>query len=279
MNHVGRRLVAAGCVGLLFLIGGCSSLPAPNSPLGDVAPGWDPSSPRRQYMGERSLPVDPLGNVGYLPPNAFRFDEWCQTNFLGALVSESEAQACVRERCLLITHPGLYPRSRQLTELPFTDDEEERCLTKLSSLYDALNNAFEEPVLRGLPEEVTVYRLYVFGCFHYAHKMVRVVKNAQGLFLVEKRLEAYEMPGQGRLSWQRQRRLQASEWSGLVERIARAEYWQLPPQVRTGVQFDGEHYELEGLQSGKPHMVTFGMVDGALSELAAYLLRLTQSPR
>jgi hypothetical protein len=220
--------------------------------------------------------VEPLAPTGYLSDGVFSAAGFCAYGENGKARSTRELLACERDACL---RPLEINTTRERRTEPWPKDEIESCLHDLAvdtlPRYDALNAAFEEPVLTGRGEAFAAYRLYVFETQSFSHRMVRVVKTEAGIYVVVKGLEATEVPGQGRLNWRLARGLTERAWAELETLVTKANYWALPPRLRADVvQFDGKLYELEGVRGTAQHLVITPTLDGSLGKLVDYLLKL-----
>lgn len=269
---LGRRCILLAAS--LLNVTGCCPAPGKYAPLIAVAPTWDAESPTRR-AAEQSIPKrDPLALKGYLSDAVFGVEEFCRVGANGTSLSEPDVVTCERDSCLM---PLEVDSRRARSTVPWALEEIENCLSAMKKdetrSYDELSAAFDEPVLWGQAPDVVAYRLYVVESHSLAYRMTRVVRTSAGVTVVAKRLEATEVPGQGRLAWRHAETLQNQAWDVLVGLVGRSGYWFLPPRVRKAhqVQFDGSLYRLEAVDGERQHFVSTSNAQGALGELIRYL--------
>jgi hypothetical protein len=220
--------------------------------------------------------VEPFAPTGYLSDVVFRIDGFCERGETGQRLDARNVLACERDACL---KPLEVNTNRERYLVPWPTEELKSCMDDLSfetrPRYDALNAAFEEPILVGRSEAMRAYRLYLFDTESFAHRMIRVVKLNAGAYLVVKGLEATEVSGQGRLSWRKVRAVSDKEWTLLESLVSSANYWALPPRLHADWSiFGGKFYELEGVRVTEQHLVMTPTADGKLGKVFDYLKKL-----
>lgn len=251
----------------------CWSCQDSHRPPKDIAPCWKGDAVQRASV-QNSLPAaDPLAASGYFPKEAFLLDDYCRADPNSARqVDERSILECQRNACMGVHPPGGIVHGRNI---PWSRAETELCVREYASRYDRLNSAFGEPLLSGLPDDVSAYRLYQKATTAPVHVMVRVVKDKNGATVVTKRMESKEVPNGGRLVWQFTRQLTQLEWDGFAAAIAKADYWSLPVRVKSSrTQFDGYSFTLEGARGSSRHLVMPSVPEGPLEDMIAYMARL-----
>ena len=144
---------------------------------------------------------------------------------------------------------------------------------------------FKEPQIFPAPSNSEVYRVFIVPTFRHPIS-IRIAKTRAGYFLFAKGLSGQGAYKWGRLNRQTQRRLNQTEWQGLVDLLGASSFWTLPsndeeskPDEKGAITvcLDGTSWYLEGIKGSNYQAVDrYCPASKAFKAVGLYKLKLSR---
>jgi hypothetical protein len=148
-------------------------------------------------------------------------------------------------------------------------------LNGLEEYYSDRLSAFREPSLSTLNEtNRETYRFLWLRAFHNA-VVIRAERRGETYRLIVKKLSSTQGGSKPAIVLDRERVMTRNQWKELTVALTHANYWGLPTtEQRHGK--DGAYWVLEGMKSGRYHVVDrWSPEGGAFQKACHYLLKLS----
>lgn len=155
-------------------------------------------------------------------------------------------------------------------------DTDRRLNEFVSEWYSNALKAMREPSLWTLSRSdamLSVYRFLWLPTFRHP-TCVRIAHSAEGIGLHAVTLDGLGGYDPGKVSLRRKVELNEDQWDGLATVLSKAGFWSMPTRGEDQ-GLDGEQLIVEGVESGKYHVVDrWSPADGEYRNLCQYMLGL-----
>ncbi|HEO65816.1 MAG TPA: hypothetical protein ENI73_08090 [Spirochaetes bacterium] len=146
----------------------------------------------------------------------------------------------------------------------------------VTNWYSEVLKRMNEPILYTLIDKnIETYRFTLIPSF-YPALSIRVYQSGEKKVLIVKELSEAGGYDLGELKHNVERQLLKKEWQNILVHVKRSSYWFLKTKI-DDLGFDGEEWIMEGVKSGKYHVVDrWSLDEGSYRDFCDYLLKLSR---